>query len=223
MKIAIMQPYFFPYLGYWQLINSADKFVILDDVNFIKKGWIHKNNIISNGTTQSINVCVNKASQNKLIKDLYLSDEHDWKGKLIKKIEYAYRTSPNYNSVSFLLEDIIFNKEKNLSKYLTYSIKKICEYLNISTEIVESSSKYFKGQLKGQERIISICSEEKADVYINAIGGMELYKRQDFLLEDINLKFIKSLDSVNKLSIIDEMMFNSTDQVKQSLNSFSLE
>tara|TARA_R100000008_G_C3580255_1_gene168025 strand:- start:342 stop:1010 length:669 start_codon:yes stop_codon:yes gene_type:complete len=218
-RIAIMQPYFFPYLGYWQLINSVDKFIILDDVNFIKKGWIHKNNIISNGTTQSINVCVNKASQNKLIKDLYLSDEHDWKDKLIKKIEYAYRTSPNYNSVSFLLEDIIFNKEKNLSKYLAYSIKKICEYLNISTEIVESSSKYFKGQLKGQERIISICSEEKADIYINAIGGKSLYSKKDFKKNQIFLTFI---EGSNSPSIIDFLVNKEKEQINNLLNAYRL-
>ena len=232
MKIAIMQPYFFPYIGYWQLINTVDKFIILDDVNFIKKGYINRNFIISNNNRVRINLPINKISQNKLIINHTISDDEKWKNKLLLTIKQNYNSASFYKSVFPLLENIILYKEQNLSNYLHYQIIKITEYLKINTEIIETSTKYNIIDKKGQERILDICKKENAKTYINAIGGKELYSVDEFKKNGIELKFIKTGDITYKqfnnefipnLSIIDVMMHNSVEEIKQMLNSYTLE
>ena len=218
-KIAIMQPYFFPYLGYWQLIKSVDKFIILDDVNFTKKSWVHRNNIISHENPEQINLCIRKASQNKFIKDLFLSEEHNWKNKLIKTIKLAYCKSLRYEEVIPTLEEVILNKETNLSEYLFYSIEKICKLLNINTVIMPSSSKYPKRDLTGQERIIDICLREKANAYINPMGGVSLYSKQNFKNSGILLNFIETKKGP---SIIDHLMNYEDDRIQKNLNQYGL-
>jgi hypothetical protein len=217
MKIAIVQPCFLPYLGYWQLINFVDKFVILDDVNFTKRGWIHRNNILAQGKPEQFNICIEKASINKLILDLTLSEEHNWKNKMIKKIEHAYSKAPYYDDVRLTLSRIILNKEKNLSKFLLYSIRAISKYLNINTEIVPTSSIYPKDGLKGQDRIIDICARESVDTYVNPIGGKPLYDNKEFESNDIELKFLKMDDYYPKLSIIDLIAKRPKEYIKNKL------
>lgn len=226
MKIAIMQPYFFPYIGYWQLINSVDKFIILDDVNFIKKGWIHKNNILLHGQAHTIHISIQKASQNKLIRDLTLSSEDDWRSKLISTLRHAYKKAPYFEPVFTMLESIISYPEVNISKYLHHSIVALCEYMGITTTIVPSSTQYDKGSLSGQERIIDICKKENASVYINPIGGTTLYEPQLFEAVNIELSFIQTGlvaykqfngDFVPNLSIVDVLMFNSKSEIAELL------
>tara|TARA_B100000287_G_scaffold429071_2_gene481660 strand:- start:3125 stop:3796 length:672 start_codon:yes stop_codon:yes gene_type:complete len=219
-KIAIMQPYFFPYLGYWQLIHSVDKFVILDDVNFIKKGWIHRNTINLNDKHHQINLCIEKASQNKLIKELYLSADHNWKKKVLNKISAAYsKKCARFNNVNGLVSDIIYNKETNLSKYLLYSIKSICSFLKLSVEFVDSSSVYPKNGLKGQERIIDICKREGVSTYVNPMGGRELYSKEQFNKNNIELKFINTRPS---LSVVDHMMNHSKEETLEKIKEYKL-
>lgn len=231
MKLGIMQPYFFPYIGYWQLINAVDKYVIYDDVNFIKKGWINRNRILCNGKDLMINLLLNKISQNKLINEIYLIEETLWKDKLIKTIENNYKKSPYYKDVMPVILDIIMNKEKNLALYLMYSIKALSMYMGIETKFLLSSQIYKNNNLKGEEKILEICNKLDADIYINAIGGMELYSFDKFKQNGIDLFFLKTNEIAYKqfnndflpnLSIIDVMMFNSKDKIKEMLDDYIL-
>ncbi len=231
MKIAIMQPYFFPYIGYWQLVNEVDKFVIFDDVNFINKGWINRNRILIDGEPRYINIQLKKASQNKLIKETEVICDDVYNKKLLKTIETNYKKAPYFDSVYPLLADVITYKEENLSKFLVYSIKQICQYLSIDTEIIISSKLNKNSDLKGQDKIIQMCKILNTSEYYNTIGGQELYSYEDFRKENIVLKFLKSIcreynqfnsKFVPDLSIIDVMMFNAKDNLSTRLNQFEL-
>lgn len=231
MKVGIMQPYFFPYIGYWQLMNAVDKYVIYDDVNFIKGGWINRNKILMNGNAKMINLKMNGASPNKLINELEAAGDAIYNKKLLKTIEACYSKAPYYLDVFFIIEKIINNEEKNLAKYLEFSIRTISEYLSINTEIIVSSTINKNNNLRGQAKVIEICKILGADEYYNAIGGQELYSYEDFLANRIELKFLKT-DNIEygqfkneftpNLSIIDVMMFNSIEDIKKMLHQYEL-
>lgn len=231
MKIAIMQPYFFPYLGYWQLINAVDRFVLLDDVNFIKKGWIHRNNILINNEAKQINLSIVKASQNKLIKDLFLLEDDEWGKRILNQITSNYSKAPYYKTIYEIIENEIFISELNLTKFLSNSIRSLMNYMQIKTDLIPSSSIYEKGNLTGQSRIIDICIKESASIYVNAFGGRDLYDNDVFKSNSIDLKFIQmndifysqlSTEFIPNLSIIDVLMNNSLGDVKKMLLNYKL-
>lgn len=231
MKVGIMQPYFFPYIGYWQLINAVDKYVIYDDVNFIKGGWINRNNILMNGTAQLVNIQMHNASPNKLINEVVVSDNYVFKGKLLRTLHHCYKKAPFFEDVFPLIESVINQEEKNLAKYLEYSIRQVCEFLSIDTDILISSDINKNNELRAQEKVIDICKTLGADEYINAIGGQNLYSHEAFTVCGIQLKFLKkgevryaqlNNEFVPNLSIIDIMMFNSRDSITEMLNNFVL-
>ena len=132
-KIAIMQPYFLPYLGYWQLMNAVDEYVIYDDVNYINKGWINRNNILLNDNTFLLTLSLVKASQNKLIKEIDILDDGKNKQHFFSIIEHAYKKAPFFHQVYPILKKIILSPEKNLVKYIAFSFSEICNYLKITT------------------------------------------------------------------------------------------
>jgi hypothetical protein len=231
MKIAIMQPYLFPYIGYFQLINAVDKFVILDDVNYINRGWINRNRILINGKPQLISIPLKEASQNKLINEIEIVNDQKWRGKLLKTLQHNYRKAPFYQDVFSLIEKIILNKEQNISTYIFASVIDINVYLEIKTLIEPSSAKYHTKHLKAEQKIVNICIQEKATTYINPIGGTELYSKQLFKDHNINLFFLKTDEIMYNqnfsnfipfLSIIDVMMFNSKNDIKEMLNKYKL-
>lgn len=231
MNLGIMQPYFFPYIGYFQLINTVDKFVIFDDVNYINKGWINRNRILLNKQEYTFTISLEKASQNKMINEIYLSTDIKWKGKLLKTIEVAYKRAPLFKLIYPLIEGIIGFEEKNLSIYVSQSIKQLTNYLEIRTPIVSSSVPYNTTSLKGQDKILEICRGERAELYVNPIGGRDIYQREAFEKQKIKLSFIKSKPIIYKqfgndfipfLSIIDVMMFNEKDKISNYLNEFEL-
>lgn len=231
MKIAIMQPYFLPYIGYFQLINTVDRFIVLDDVNYIKKGFINRNNILLNNQTYRFVLPLNKASQNKIISETELLNDDIAINNLLSTFQLAYKNAPFYSEIYPLIEDILKNKETDLSKYIFYSIRKICTYLQIDTELISSSSNFNNSYLKGQDRIIDIVKLNNGLEYINSIGGIDLYDFSTFYNHQIQLCFLKTNEIVYKqfdnnfvsnLSIIDVLMFNSLEDCRQLLTSFNL-
>lgn len=231
MKIAIMQPYFFPYIGYFQLINSVDRFIIFDDVNYIKKGWINRNRILLNGSEHLFTLPVKNASQNKYIKEIMLDDPAKWKSKFTKTLVAAYKKTPNFEPVLKLITNLLDINEYSLSKFVTNSIKGICSYLNIKTRIVETSSVYNTINLKKDDKIISICKQENAQEYINPIGGKDLYSEKLFRRKGISIKFHLAKEIIYKqnintfipnLSIIDMLMYNNHEFIISSLNQYEL-
>ena len=212
-----MQPYLFPYIGYFQLIKAVDKFIVFDDVNYINKGWINRNNILVNGKPSMFTLTLQGASQNKLISEISISDRDKWVKKFLKTLGQSYKKAPYYEEGMTVIGKALMYGEDNLSLFLTNSIETICAYLDIKTIIEPTSGKYDAGELKGQERIIQICNSEKADEYINPIGGVELYSKDAFEKHKIKLTFIKSntitynqfgSEFVPFLSVIDVIMFN---------------
>jgi hypothetical protein len=227
-----MQPYFFPYIGYFQLIAAVDKFIIYDDVNYINRGWINRNNILINGKAGLISVPLNGASQNKRIKDIVPVSEQKWRISLLKTIEQNYKKAPLFDVVYPMLLQVINTAAGTISDFNYLGIKSVCAYLGISTSLIPSSEIYANGDLKGQYRILDICKKENATSYYNPIGGVELYDREVFTQEGISLSFVKSElppyrqftdDFIPALSLIDLIMFCGIDEIKFQLKKFSLE
>ena len=231
MKLGVMQPYFLPYIGYWQLMNAVDKYVIYDDVNFIKGGWINRNRILMNGEGKMINLQMHNASPNKLINEVEVLGNPIYNKKLLKTIESCYKKAPYYSNAFPVIESIITQDKGSLAKHLEYSIRQICAYLSIDTEIIVSSTINKNNDLRGQDKVIEICKVLGVDEYFNAIGGQELYSYEDFAAQKIKLSFLKTgmieyqqfkSEFVSNLSIIDVMMFNSIEQIQDMLGTYEL-
>ena len=232
MKLAIMQPYFMPYIGYFQLINSVDEFVIYDNIQYTKKGWINRNRILVNGKDQLFTLPIKKDSDYLDIVERTISET--WvkeRIKLLNVIQSSYVKAPYFKEVNELIKDCLLDNETNLFKFLLNSLNKINNYLNISTLIKISSDIKIDHSLKSKNKVLSICGEQKASTYINAIGGIELYDKEILSQQNITLNFIKSENIEYKqfnnkfipwLSIIDVMMFNSVEDIKKYLNSYTL-
>ena len=231
MTIAIMQPYFLPYIGYLQLMNEVDKFIFYDDVAFINRGWVNRNRILVNGKEFMLTVPLKEASQNKLISEIDLGDDPKWRQKLLQTLGQSYRKAPFYTTVYPLLEKIVNLEVRTIADLVRGSFPLINDYIGIQTELVPSSEIYHNTELRGQERILDICLREKATRYINPIGGMELYDRQRFADAGIELFFIQSKrvdypqfrnEFVPWLSIADVLMFNDIPTVQGMLKEFEL-
>ena len=183
-----MQPYFLPYLGYWQLLKYVDKYIIFDDVNYIKKGYINRNKILLKTGLYQFTLSIDRVSQNKKIYELELLDGHD---KILKTISQGYKNSVNFKALYPDIEDIFNFKAQFLVDFIEHSIKKICKLLSIDIEIIKSSEILLAET--GINKIIPLCKLYSANVYVNPIGGIDLYKKEDFLDHNIELKFIKSI------------------------------
>ncbi len=228
MSIAIMQPYFFPYIGYFQLMKEVDVFVIADDLNYIKNGFINKNSILLHNEAFKISLQLKGASQNKLINEIEMGENGV---QLLETIRRAYKKAPFFNDVFPLIESILLNKEKNLARYLGDSLIKISNYLEIEVKILYSSDIDKNDDLKFDERIMDICQILNENHYINPIGGKELYRKEEFAKKNIRLDFICTStieykqyndNFISNLSIIDLMMFNSIDNLKKILCLYEL-
>lgn len=233
MKLAIMQPYIFPYIGYFQMIKAVDKFVFYDDVNFIKKGWINRNRILVNGKDFMFTIPLEKTSQNNLILESHIKQEvyTEWRNKIYITLEQNYKSSPYYNDTIELITKVFNQNKISISELAIESIKKVSEYLGLNTIFLKSSDNYDNRGLGRKERLIDICKRENATHYINAIGGQELYSKDSFEENDIKLGFIKPMPISYKqfdnaflpwLSIIDVLMFNSKEEIILMLDKYEL-
>jgi hypothetical protein len=228
MKVGIMQPYFLPYIGYFQLIATVDVFVVYDDVNFIKQGWVARNRILCNGAEHLLTLRLQGAGSNVLINSITVDHQPR---KMLRTIEQSYIKAPEFTRVYPVVEKVISNPERNLATFLYHQIKSLCELMGISTRIVLSSSMEKPGGLAGQDRVLAICERLGASSYINAIGGQALYSKDVFAARGMELSFLQSGDIRYKqfkepfipwLSIVDVLMFNDLEQVHGLLGNFKL-
>ena len=235
--IAIMQPYFFPYLGYFQLMNAVDEFIIYDNIQYTKKGWINRNRILVNGKDEYITLPLRKDSDYLDINQRYLADiwwERDML-KLENKLANAYRKAPHFSYIYAVVRDCIRlnNPHLNLFAFLLYTLNAIKHYVKIKTPIIISSSLPIDPSLKSEDKVIALCKARQADRYINPIGGLErgLYNKETFKQNNIELLFhkintisYKQFDNefISNLSIIDVLMFNSKEKVKELLQEYTL-
>jgi len=231
MTLAIMQPYFLPYIGYMQLMKAVDTFVLYDDVAFINRGWINRNKLLINGQEYLFTVPLKDASQNKRINEVHLADDPKWRSKLLKTIEQGYRKAPYYGTVMPLTEKIINFTTDSIADLIQFSLAELNQYLGLPTRLITSSSIYNNTDLKAQERILDICRQENATGYINPIGGLELYDKPTFAEVGISLNFLKAKrveypqfknEFIPWLSILDILMFNDVATVGTLLDEYEL-
>jgi len=227
MKLAIMQPYFFPYIGYFQLIAAVDRFIVYDNIKYTKKGWFNRNRILKNGRDILFSLPLKSDSDFLDVRDRELAADFKM-NKLLNQIKGSYQLAPYFKQVFPLVEHIMQYGNFNLFRFLHNSIVKTCEYLRIDTEIEISSDIQIAHTLKNQDKVIALCKKSGASIYINAIGGLDLYSKKDFHAKGIELKFIKPMpfeykqfdnEFVPWLSIIDVLMFNSIDAIGAYLYS----
>lgn len=232
MKLAIMQPYFLPYIGYFQLINAVDVFVVYDNIQFTKKGWFHRNRILVNGTDKMFSVPLKKDSDyldvaQRELADSFVSESN----KIIRKIQASYQKAPYYKEVMPLIEECFQLGSGNLFDFIHTSLKLLTRFFQIDTDMIISSAIDIDHTLKSQDKVIAICKNLNADIYINAIGGQNLYVPEVFRNERIELRFIKTKfveykqfdnEFVPWLSIIDVLMFNSMEDVKKNIKEYEL-
>lgn len=223
-----MQPYFFPYIGYFQLINAVDEFVIYDNIEFTKKGWINRNRILVNEADAIITLPLKKDSDYLHVKDRYLAETWEIeRKKMLNRITESYRKAPCFKETYEVIEKCILYEDRNLFKFILHSLQTLMQYLNIKTNLVISSSILVDHQLKSDAKVMAICKERGADMYINPIGGIVLYDKNHFKQNNLELQFQKSNSITYKqfnndflpwLSIIDVMMFNSKEEINKFLS-----
>lgn len=222
------QPYLFPYIAYWQLINLADIFVISDSMQYIKKGYINRNNFLLNGQSHRFSLEVLGVHENTLISEVNVGRNGR---KILATISHAYKKAPFFKDVFPMMEDILLNDEKNLARYIGRSIIKISHYLAMDTQFIYLSELQGETTLKAQARTVDICKKVDASQYVNAIGGRSLYDKETFLEEGMDLSFLKTdevkykqyyNEFVPNLSIIDVLMFNSKESIKEMLKAYTL-
>jgi hypothetical protein len=227
MKLAVMQPYFMPYIGYYQLIAAADLFIVYDNIKYTKKGWINRNRILRNGSDATISLPLKADSDFLNVAERRLAE--DFKpAKLLAQIEGAYRAAPFFRDTMPLLEGILAFEDRGLFPFLRNSIERTCAHLGVATPIRASSTVAIDHGLKAQDKVLAFCAAAGADVYINPIGGVELYDEKQFAEQGVQLRFLRAKPLeysqfgepfVPWLSIIDVMMFNSLDMIAGRLRS----
>lgn len=216
MKVAIMQPYILPYIGYFQLIESVDLFIVYDNIKYTKKGWINRNRMLQNGKESMFSLPLKSGSDHLDVRERELAADFN-RDKLLNQFEGAYRRAPYFADTFPLIERIIRHEDTNLFRFLHHSIVVACKQLGIATEIRISSDLAIDHGLKNENRVIAMCQASGADTYVNAVGGQALYSKESFRREGLDLQFIQSRPLeyrqfgdafVPWLSIIDVMMFN---------------
>jgi hypothetical protein len=235
MKLGIMQPYFFPYLGYFQLLHAVDKWMVHDDVQFIKQGWIHRNRILLNGAPHYMTIPLARMSADTRIDQAHLHEPtfEKWKPKLFRLLQSAYRRAPYYDAVQPLVEATLNHDTTSVAEMAMESLRQVCRYLGITTPMVKTSSKAPElVALKGQDKVLALCRQERAQTYINLIGGVSLYDREAFSAQGITLQFLQLNEIhypqfgepfVPNLSIVDVLMFNPKERVQELLQEYRLQ
>lgn len=226
MKLAVMQPYLFPYIGYYQLAHAADLFIIYDDVQYIKRGYINRNYVLCNGEPKRFTLPVPGASQNVRICDLSFSAD-------VKKIEglikHAYSKAPYFNEVFPLVCEVLRYRDRSIGPLCRYSIELIFDYLQLPVSLKLASSVDYDRDLPAADRLLELCKVHKAHEYINSAGGRSLYAPDYFESKGINIRFLDSepipypqgcSHFVANLSFVDTLMWCSKAEVTKRLNSY---
>jgi hypothetical protein len=253
MKLAVMQPYFFPYIGYFQCIHAADKYILYENLDYITEGWMHRNRIlVKNSKPVYINARINGKSSSKKISEIALDQSPQWKKKLLHSVMLNYRGSHYFEEVYPLVETLVNGNQQFLFEYNAAIIKGISRFLDIETEIISDNSGYLALEerlekmdekdyalfpqlttrpVKKVARVLEMCAAEKATVFLNAIGGRELYLKDEFKNYGIDLFFIKtgaitypqfSREFYPHLSVIDALMHKGKEGTKELLNDYEL-
>ena len=229
MILASHQPYFLPYLPYWQLIHAADRFLIGDDYAYMVGGWIPRNRIRVQGRPQYLRVEVSDRSCHRLICDTFLAPGR--REDKLRTLEMAYHKAPFFADAFPVAERILRCEEPNLAVFLEYSIREVAAYLGITTPIGRTSDLPGNRLLKRENRIYDFCRRIGADTYVNAIGGRALYRGDAFARQGIRLQFLQTAypsypqgggPFLRDLSVLDAMMCCSRERLHALLDDYTL-
>jgi hypothetical protein len=232
MSVAIMQPYFFPYLGYFQLVQAVDHFVFYDDVMFIKKGWINRNRILMQGNEFLFTIPLEKQSQNKTIRESTVSWGKEFPDKFMNQLDSAYKKASNYEEVRDLVEQVLHRKFESLADLASESVHATWTHLGLEKFFYQSSELPVSADLGRAERLMEITKFLSDSSYINAVNGQELYEKGIFKENGLDLHFLKpklnpylqgnTKEFIHGLSMIDVLMWNKKEDVVQWVKDFQL-
>jgi len=230
VTVAIMQPYFLPYIGYWQLMAAADRFVVYDNVQFTKKGWINRNRFLRNGSAAVFTLPVKQGPHASQVVERAIADDFR-PDTLLQPLAAAYRKAPFFGAVFPVLQEVVTAAPRNLFAYLHHSLTVVARYLGITTPIIVSSTVDADHRLASEQRVLALCGALGATRYVNSIGGRDLYSPRTFEQRGIELTFLRPRllpyqqydhPFVAGLSIVDVMMFNSSEAVREMLGAYDL-
>ena len=222
-----MQPYFFPYIGYFQLMAAVDLFIVYDNIKYTKKGWINRNRMLQSGKDVMFSLPLGNDSDARDVCERALAADFD-RAKLLNRLRGAYSRAPNFAAVFAMVERAVRHPDTNLFAYLHHALRQCCEHLGLTTPLRVSSTVPIDHGLKNQDKVIALAKAVGATTYVNAIGGLDLYDRAAFRGQGLELQFIRSRPFeypqfgdpfVPWLSIIDVMMFNPIDAVRAVVSS----
>jgi len=225
-----MQPYFLPYIGYWQLFCAVDRFVVYDNIQYTKKGWINRNRFLRNGTDAWFTVPLKAGSAHLSIAERTIADDFE-PGTLLRPLAAAYRKAPHFGDVFPMIESVVAAPSRNLFEYLLHGLLTVAAHLEIRTPVVVSSAVDIDHGLRAEHKVIALCRALGADRYYNPIGGHALYSAAEFADAGIELRFVQTRPIayaqfggpfVPALSIVDVMMFNSPEAVGRMLGDYDL-
>ena len=231
MSVSIMQPYFFPYIGYFQLMATCDVFVVRDDVQYIQHGWVNRNRILVNGDAQWITLPVAKADHRLPINRREYLLEDPLSQRVRRRIEGAYRGAPHFEETMEIFDEAFGRSKGNVAVFNTHLLSRVAERLGITTPMLFASDVDRCESLSGQGLVVDICASLGASGYINPIGGIDLYTPDRFRRQGLTLQFLQPCaphypqfgsPHVASLSIIDVMMFNDMSTVKRMLSAYRL-
>lgn len=224
-RIAIMQPYFLPYIGYFQLMAAVDLFIVYDNIKYTKKGWINRNRILRDGADTLISLPLKAGADSLHVRERELAADFD-PGKLLRQVAGAYRHAPGFAETLPLVERILGYPDRNLFGFLHHSMVETCRHLGIASQVEVSSTFAIDHGLKAQEKVLALCAAAGAETYVNAIGGTDLYSSSAFRARGVELRFLKPRPFeyhqfggtfVPWLSIIDVLMFNSKQATAEAI------
>lgn len=234
-KLAIMQPYFFPYIGYYALIHAADAFILFDTPQYDRKGWMHRNRILKPNRSdwQYFNAGTIKADRFTSIKDIRLKDDDGWKQKIFDQLEHYKKVAPYFDQTMQLIDETISNSTSRLVDLCRASLTNVCKYIQLDKPILIYSDLDLgiPANTQAGEWALKICEELNAKIYINPPGGREIFQKQDWLDRGISLNYLehnlpvynqRNADFIPGLSIVDILMFNSPSEIISMLKNYQI-
>lgn len=236
MKLGVMQPYFFPYIGYFQLLNEVDRWIVFDDTQFIDKGWINRNRILHPDPAkewQFITLPLARRGQFDKICHISIKTDINWRAQILGKLTLYKKKAPYYRQTIELIHNCFEANEKNLAKFVIRMLRLTADYLGIKTVIeVQSETVLHIGTIEHPGQwALRIAEAVRATEYINLPTGRGIFKQEEFDEAGIKLSFLEPTllaypqiggGFVSGLSIIDVMMFNSPEAVRELLREYRL-
>lgn len=231
MKLAIMQPYPFPYIGYFELMARVDRWVVLDVVQYTRRNWMNRNRILRpDEGWQYFVLPVSKMPLGASMRQIRLTNPDEAQRRLLAQLQHYRKRAPYFPKVMDMVCDVFSRVKTNrLVDLNVASLNAVGEMLEIPTtlELCSSLGELENVEYSGQV-VLQIAKRLNADIYINLPGGREIYDPREWTASGIRLAFTKMNDLSYEcapyafepnLSILDVLMWNSAEEIRAWLRS----